>query len=87
MAHTLYTPTQAARSVLAALRWQSTLPRTVRQDFSADFVPGIGIVRQEQRVNGRLERALELLAAREGVPKKKKARRKTTRRSTTKSSR
>lgn len=42
MAHTLYTPTQAARSVLAALRWQSTLPRTVRQDFSADFVPGIG---------------------------------------------
>ena len=42
MAHTLYTPTQAARSVLAALRWQSTLPRTVRQDFSADFVSGRG---------------------------------------------
>lgn len=42
MAHSLYTPDQAARSMLAALRWNSTLPRTVRQDFSTDFVAGIG---------------------------------------------
>ena len=42
MANTLYTPTQAARSTLAALRYLSTLPRTVRQDFSAEFVPGRG---------------------------------------------
>lgn len=42
MAHSLYTPDQAARSILAALRWNSTLPRTVRQDFSTDFVAGIG---------------------------------------------
>lgn len=42
MAHSLYTPAQAARSMLAALRWNSTLPRTVRQDFSADFVGGLG---------------------------------------------
>ena len=44
MANTLYTPEQAARSTLAALRYLTTLPRTVRQDFSADFVPGVGTV-------------------------------------------
>ena len=44
MANTLYTPEQAARSSLAALRWLTTLPRTVRQDFSAEFVPGRGAV-------------------------------------------
>ena len=44
MANTLYTPEQAARSTLAALRYLTTLPRTVRQDFSIDFVPGIGTV-------------------------------------------
>lgn len=44
MAHTLYTPQQAARSTLAALRWLTTLPRTVRQDFSSEFVPGVGTV-------------------------------------------
>ncbi|MEZ5380157.1 MAG: P22 phage major capsid protein family protein [Microthrixaceae bacterium] len=42
MAHSLWTPTQAARYVLAALRWQSTLPRTVHQDISQEFVPGRG---------------------------------------------
>lgn len=44
MANTLYTPEQAARSTLAALRYLTTLPRTVRQDFSQDFVPGVGNV-------------------------------------------
>lgn len=44
MANTLYTPEQAARSTLAALRYLTTLPRTVRQDFSAEFVPGVGNV-------------------------------------------
>lgn len=42
MANTLYTPEQAARSTLAALRWLSLLPRTVRQDFSSEFVAGRG---------------------------------------------
>jgi hypothetical protein len=42
MAHTLYTPEQAARSTLAALRYLTSLPRTVRQDFSAEFVSGRG---------------------------------------------
>lgn len=42
MVNTLFTPTQAARSSLAALRWLSTTPRTVRQDFAADFVAGGG---------------------------------------------
>lgn len=42
MAHDLYTPEQAARSTLAALRYLSVLPRTVRQDFSQEFVPGRG---------------------------------------------
>ncbi|WIE54224.1 P22 phage major capsid protein family protein [Curtobacterium sp. MCBD17_003] len=42
MANTLYTPVQAARATLASLRWLSLLPRTVRQDFNADFVAGVG---------------------------------------------
>lgn len=42
MANTLYTPTQAARSSLAALRYLTSLPRTVRQDFSQEFVAGRG---------------------------------------------
>lgn len=42
MAHTLWTSDQAARSTLAALRWLTTLPRTVRQDFSQEFVAGRG---------------------------------------------
>lgn len=42
MAHTLYTPTQAATSTLAALRYLTSLPRTVRQDFSSEFVAGRG---------------------------------------------
>lgn len=42
MANSLYTPTQAARSTLAALRYLSVLPRTVRQDFSSEFVAGRG---------------------------------------------
>ena len=44
MAHTLYTPQQAARSSLAALRYLTSLPRTVRQDFSEEFVGGRGQV-------------------------------------------
>jgi hypothetical protein len=42
MANDLYTATQAARSTLAALRYLTTLPRTVRQDFSSEFVAGRG---------------------------------------------
>lgn len=42
MANTLYTPTQAARSTLAAIRYLTVLPRTVRQDFSQEFVAGRG---------------------------------------------
>ena len=42
MAHTLFTPEQAAASTLAALRGLSVLPRTVRQDFSTEFVAGKG---------------------------------------------
>jgi hypothetical protein len=44
VANTLYTPEQAARSTLAALRYLTTLPRTVRTDFSTEFVPGRGTV-------------------------------------------
>lgn len=44
MANTLYTPQQAARSTLAALRYLTTLPRTVRTDFSQEFVAGRGMV-------------------------------------------
>lgn len=42
MANSLYTPQQAARSVLAALRYLTVLGRTVRQDFSQEFVAGSG---------------------------------------------
>ena len=42
MAHVLYTPEQSARATLASLRWLTNLPRTVRQDFSAEFVAGRG---------------------------------------------
>ena len=42
MANDLYTAQQAARSTLAALRYLTTLPRTVRQDFSSEFVAGRG---------------------------------------------
>jgi hypothetical protein len=42
VAHTLYTPEQAARATLASLRWLTNLPRTVRQDFSNEFVAGRG---------------------------------------------
>lgn len=42
MAHTLYTPEQAARATLTSLRWLTNLPRTVRQDFSNEFVAGRG---------------------------------------------
>lgn len=42
MANKLYTDTQAARSVLASLRYLSTIPRTVLTDFANDFVPGRG---------------------------------------------
>jgi hypothetical protein len=42
VAHTLYTPTQAARATLESLKYLTNLPRTVRQDFSAEFVAGRG---------------------------------------------
>ncbi|MFJ3381918.1 P22 phage major capsid protein family protein [Curtobacterium sp. NPDC090217] len=42
MANTLYTPQQAARATLASLRYLTLLPRTVRQDFSQEFVAGVG---------------------------------------------
>ena len=42
MAHTLYTPVQAAKATLSSLRWLTNLPRTVRQDFSQEFVAGRG---------------------------------------------
>lgn len=42
MAITLFTPEQAARATLSSLRWLTNLPRTVRQDFSTEFVAGRG---------------------------------------------
>ena len=42
MANTLYTPVEAAKATLASLRWLTNLPRTVRQDFSTEFVAGRG---------------------------------------------
>lgn len=42
MAHQLYTPEQAARSTLAAVRYQSTLARLVNTDYSTEFTPGRG---------------------------------------------
>jgi hypothetical protein len=38
----LYTPEQAARSTLAALRYLTVLPRTVYQGFEGEFVSGRG---------------------------------------------
>lgn len=42
MANQLYTPEQAARSSIAALRYVSVLPRTVNQALGSEFVPGLG---------------------------------------------
>lgn len=42
MAHQLYTPEQAARSTLAAVRYKSTLARLVNTDYSTEFTPGRG---------------------------------------------
>ena len=42
MSNSVYTQTQAARSMLEALRYLSVLPRTVRMDFSSDFIAGGG---------------------------------------------
>lgn len=42
MAHVLWTAEQAARATIASIRWLSGLPRTVRQDFSTEFVAGRG---------------------------------------------
>lgn len=42
MPNQLYTPEQAATSSIAALRYLSTLPRTVNQSMSTEFVPGRG---------------------------------------------
>ena len=42
MVNSLYTPTEAAQATLSSLRWLSNLTRTVRQDFSTEFVAGRG---------------------------------------------
>ena len=42
MAITLFSPDQAARATLSSLRYLTNLPRTVRQDFSNEFVAGRG---------------------------------------------
>lgn len=42
MAHQLYTPEQAARSTLAAVRYKSTLARLVNTDYSTEFTAGRG---------------------------------------------
>lgn len=42
MAITLFNPDQAARATLSSLRRLTNLPRTVRQDFSNEFVSGRG---------------------------------------------
>lgn len=42
MANTLFTAEQAAKATLASLRYLTNLPRTVRQDFSSEFVAGVG---------------------------------------------
>ena len=42
MAHQLYTPKRAARSPLAAVRYQSTLARLVNTDYSTEFKQGRG---------------------------------------------
>ncbi|MGV0438871.1 hypothetical protein ACUY2L_06830 [Corynebacterium mastitidis] len=40
--HSLYTPEQVSRSMLAALKYQSTLARVVNTDYSKEFTPGRG---------------------------------------------
>lgn len=40
--HLLYTPEQVSRSMLAALRYLSTLARMVNTDYSSEFTPGRG---------------------------------------------
>lgn len=40
--HDLYTPVEAARSALAALKYQSTLARMVNTDYSQEFTSGRG---------------------------------------------
>jgi len=42
VAITLFNPTQAAKATLSSLRYLTNLPRTVRQDFSNEFVAGRG---------------------------------------------
>jgi len=42
VAITLFSPEQAARATLSSLRYLTNLPRTVRQDFSNEFVAGRG---------------------------------------------
>ena len=42
MAITLFSAEQAARATLSSLRYLTNLPRTVRQDFSNEFVAGRG---------------------------------------------
>lgn len=42
MAITLFSPEQAAKATLSSLRRLTLLPRTVRQDFSQEFVAGRG---------------------------------------------
>jgi len=42
VAHSLFTPQQAAQATLTDLRYLSVLPRTVRLDFSNEFVAGRG---------------------------------------------
>lgn len=42
MAHTLFSPERAAQATLTNLRYLSVLPRTVRLDFSNEFVAGLG---------------------------------------------
>lgn len=42
MAITLFSPDQAAKATLSSLRYLTNLPRTVRQDFSNEFVSGRG---------------------------------------------
>lgn len=42
MAITLFSPDQAAKATLSSLRRLTLLPRTVRQDFSTEFVAGRG---------------------------------------------
>lgn len=42
MVHSLYTPEQAARSTLAAVKYKSNLARTVNTDYSVEFTQGRG---------------------------------------------